>query len=369
MIQCIIAPEFVLGFATGQKADARRSVQEFKRVGYDQWTIRHAFYANMGGFILQPRDNEPPFPITAKQLLYLITRDYTPIPTLSEEEVWDKSKADNFAKAVTCLQGGWFIAQIIGRAAQHLEVTTLELITLTFVFCTLASFYQWLNKPLDVDSPTIINISVSTDEIRERHGGSATKEWKMTPLDFIDDHSPSWLTEVQPHLKFKLGPQERPITRLTNDRFPVIGAGPDAIALLVCTLVYCGLHFIGWNFSFPTKIEHTLWRACSCSVVGTAFVLWVCETIQDGHRLGRWEKWYAQMFPAKGEFVLRRWTTEKLEGRAPFIPLWEVIVMTPMTVIYTLARAFVVVEAFASLRSLPEGAYVTVQWTDYIPHY
>lgn len=35
---------------------------------------------------------------------------------------------------------------------------------------------------------------------------------------------------------------------------------------------------------------------------------------------------------------------------------------------YCAARAFLVVEAFISLRHVPEGVYQVVQWTSYIPH-
>ena len=34
-----------------------------------------------------------------------------------------------------------------------------------------------------------------------------------------------------------------------------------------------------------------------------------------------------------------------------------------------LARAFVVIEAFVSIRELPEGAYKTPTWTQVFPHF
>ncbi|KAL8713360.1 MAG: hypothetical protein Q9220_002559 [cf. Caloplaca sp. 1 TL-2023] len=365
-----MAPEFVLAFATGQKVDARRSVELFKDLDLPahapKWTIRHAFYANMGGFVLQPRDSTA-FPINSKQLHWLIKRGYVEYPTMTAEEVWDKSKADGFQKSLTCLQTGWFIIQIVGRAIQHLPITTLEITTLSFVLCTLVMFSQWANKPLDVESSTILTSSKSTADILKEAGSIAKEIYKQTPLDFIDNQSPSWLTEVQPHLRFRTGPQTRPLPRFTNDRFPVIGAGPDAVFLFLFTMAYCALHFVAWSFSFPTPLEKYLWRAASIAIGACAFIFWVCETYQDGHRLGRWERWYAQIVTSEKDGRIN--TMEKARRNRRFIPVWEVFIMTPVTLVYTVARTYIVIEVFLSQRSLPVGAFQSVQWSEFVPHF
>ncbi|KAL8687824.1 MAG: hypothetical protein Q9224_005042 [Gallowayella concinna] len=404
-----MAPEFVLAFATGQKVEAKKSVEQFKDLELPRentsrtadsefsrhssiqsvrekflalvtriddklhgdekahrWTIRHGFYANMGGFVLQPRESAA-FPINGKQLHWLIKRGYVEYPKMTAKEVWDKSKADGFQKSLTCLQTGWFIIQIVGRAIQKLPITTLEITTLSFVLCTLVMFAQWANKPLDVESPTVLTSSNSIAEILIEAGNVASQPYKQTPLDFIDNQTPSWLTEVQPHLRFRTGPRMRPLPRFTNDRFPVIGAGPDAVFLFLFTMAYCGLHFVAWDFDFPTSVERYLWRVASIAIAACAFIFWVCETYQDGHRLGRWERWYAKLF--HDERNGRIDTMEKSRRNRRFIPVWEVIVMTPVTVVYTLARTYIVVEVFLSQRSLPIGAFNTVQWSEFVPHF
>lgn len=370
MLQAIIAPEFVLVLAAGQKVEANRSVQDFKTLelpsGYEKWTVRHGFYANMGGFVLQPPDSAA-FPINSKQLHWLIKRRYVDYPTMTAKEVWDKSKADGFQKSLTCLQTGWFIIQILGRVIQHLPITTLEITTLSFVLCTLVMFFQWANKPLDVESPTILESNKSIAQILLDAGDAANQPYRQTPLDFIDNQSPSWLTEVQPHLRFRTGPKTRPLPRFTNDRFPVIGAGPDAVFLFFFTMAYCGLHFVAWNFEFPTPLERKLWRSASITIGACAFIFWVCETYQDGHRLGRWERWYAKLFHNDKNGRIN--TMEKERRNRRFIPVWEVIVMTPVTLVYTVARTYIVIEVFLSQRSLPIGAFDTVQWSEFVPHF
>jgi hypothetical protein len=41
------------------------------------------------------------------------------------------------------------------------------------------------------------------------------------------------------------------------------------------------------------------------------------------------------------------------------------VLMTPF---FLLARVYIVGEAFASIRSVPAGAYANIQWTQYLPH-
>ena len=374
MVQAIMAPEFVLVFATGQKVDARRSVQLFKEIGHPEWSLRHGFYANMGGFHLITGEGLR-FPVNAKHIHYLVKYGYIDFPTTTSKEVWDKSKADGFQKTLTCLQSIWFIIQFIGRVAQRLPITTLELSVLGFVICTLALYVQWANKPLDVESSTILHMQTTmADILRDPRGPNEYKEkarepYKQTPMDFVDDLSPSWLSEVQPYLPLRFGPAQRPIPRFTNDRFPVIGASPDAIILFFITMVYCGLHFGGWNFAFPTSIEKWLWRGSSVVIFAAALIFWICETIQDGRRVKRWKKWHAHLFPHRAQNLAVMADAEKAQKQEPFIPIWEVCIMTPVTFIYSLARTYIVIEVFLSQRSLPAGAFLSVQWSNFIPHY
>ena len=371
MVQALMAPEFVLIFATGQKVDARKSVQQFKEIGYDQWTIRHGFYANMGGFRLVTGDGLR-FPVNANHILYLVKHNYIEFPSMTSKDIWDKSKADGFQKVLTCLQSIWFIIQFLGRAAQQLPITTLELSVLGFVICTLAMYVQWANKPLDVESSTVIRMEATMETVlreAEQHGKNASQPYKSTPMDFVDNLKPSWISEVQPYLPLRFGPPQRPIPRFTNDRFPVIGASLDAIILFWITMIYVGLHFGGWNFSFPTSIEKWLWRASSIVIFASAKIFWICETIQDGRRTKRWQNWHKALFPQRAPNLAAVMDAEKVAKEEPFIPLWEVCIMTPVTFLYSAARTYIMVEIFLSQRALPAGAFLSVQWSNFIPHY
>ena len=71
-------------------------------------------------------------------------------PTITEEEIKDRSKADGLATGIAVLQTTWFIAQCISRTAQGLITTEVELITVAFAALHGILYFLWWNKPLDV---------------------------------------------------------------------------------------------------------------------------------------------------------------------------------------------------------------------------
>jgi hypothetical protein len=121
---CVLGPEFIFQLALGQWESARRSVKTFKQSGYSKWTLKHAFFADMGGFILHP-DDWVPFHINAKQLHYLVTAGYIPfsVVNLDLETIEDKNKGDVFARCIAITQILWFIVSYFTRWNQQLAVT------------------------------------------------------------------------------------------------------------------------------------------------------------------------------------------------------------------------------------------------------
>lgn len=74
--------------------------QAFHADGYSSWTMRHAFFADMGGFLLQTSDCRP-FPLDAKQLHYMVSHGYLKYPELAKAAIDDKDKADGVARYAT----------------------------------------------------------------------------------------------------------------------------------------------------------------------------------------------------------------------------------------------------------------------------
>lgn len=64
--------------------------------------MTHAFFADMGGFLLQSPDY-PDFPLDAEQLYYLVTKKYIEFPDVDTEDIEDKNKSDGLARYVSNL--------------------------------------------------------------------------------------------------------------------------------------------------------------------------------------------------------------------------------------------------------------------------
>lgn len=383
MIWAIVGPELVLSVAIGQYASARRSVARFRKlIGKgEKWTLRHGFFADMGGMLLQPRDSTP-FLVNSRQLAYLVEKKYLECPSITGDEIWDKSKADTLARILTLVQTVWFMIQLLGRAILRLPTSTLELSAGSIVLCTLGTFICWLHKPSDVRTGIVLTTSATTAQILCEAGDAASSPYIHTPLDFVAKQSFTFGYDVAHHFGRRFDHPERPLRRFPNDRFPDISP-LEKFALFCMTSAFAAFHLIGWDFTFPSRIELILWRVSS-SIITVAIVLyWVLETIAARQRFGRWDKYLIWLrlkkkkpaTDAEVTVVCRRQDTvdrldaferEQREAK-PILP-WEIGLIFPIILLYAAARAYMLVEMFASLRALPFGVYQTFDLADIFPH-
>lgn len=95
----MLGPEFVFILALGQYRSARACVETFAGLGYKNWTMKHAFFAGMGGLVLQSPEWSP-FPITADQLLYLVSKGYISYPEISKASIDDRDKSASLSRFV-----------------------------------------------------------------------------------------------------------------------------------------------------------------------------------------------------------------------------------------------------------------------------
>ena len=341
----ILSPELVMLFACGQWASARRSVDDMHISGFHGWTMIHAFYADSGGFMLQTPDAGA-FPITAKQLHYLVLNNYLPFPGIAKEEIWDKSKADLLAKGIASVQVVWLVAQVVARGIQHLPVTLLELSTVALITCTGATFFFWFWKPLNVDTPTNLELQFTIAEILVRAGDKAQAPFQDTPLDFIE---PKIYTSSQLPFGRYWGVQESTLPRLPNDRDSRLHSLPIILCLAIPTCAFSCLHLIGWNFDFPTRTEQLLWR-------------WTCVSM--GIVLG------GGCFAEAASIISDDYTTTGLTNLGGYKLRWpkNLLFFIP-GFLYMSSRAIVIIEVVISLRLLPAGCFEVVQWSQLVPHF
>jgi hypothetical protein len=361
----LIFPEVTSAVAIEQYESASQSVKDFallQHPSHPEWTMRHAFFADMGGFVLQSPDF-PPFPVDSQQMLYLVREGYISFPDVDKQTIQDKNKADGFARLIMILQTTWFVVQVVARAFQHLAVSTVELAVLGFVFCTYISTALWLKKPLDVGTPIVLKTEFRMADILLKAGDRAKDPYKMTPLDFAD--ATPGISAVTPFwfaLGYLLGigipPKSRPIDFFPNSRtIPPRGSGTFTMILeTVGATFFVGIHLIGWNFTFPTNLELLFWRVANLTLVG----IMVCYLLflHVGGLIAR----------CVGKFLFKKEARTTLD-LLKLCPAWFLVLVIGSVVgLYSVARLYIIIEALVGLRALPTGAYATVDWTSFLPH-
>jgi hypothetical protein len=162
-------------------------------------------------------------------------------------------------------------------------------------------------------------------------------------------------------------------------------------------VIYAACHLTAWNGHFPSFYERLLWRI-SCIVVaagGPAYtILYVLSHFSYLRNLSTPPSSPRESRPSTpsiqegdGEFVQATTTAQTSQRHPPIAPeqsetesmlkvfqkiynwvlIWAFI--WPCILLYVLSRAFIVVEAFISVRCLPAGAYETVDWAQFVPHF
>jgi hypothetical protein len=431
-----------------------------------------AFYIVMGGFAFDVHDLPDhkyialtPHGFMAFARAGLITPDI-----LKDDDITDRSKANQLGKLLVCVQALWMVVNCIARKASGRPTTLIELNVIVHVVVAVVVYGLWWYKPLAVANPTLLPLVDSTItgasgqaileiEIIKRRLGNVI-HWSeyysnIYPTYTADANQTTFKADIEPYIPdpslfevrgfpkrdtelskpvvnlkikspglillpgqvlllkkeewafqtggravflsgkaldhcallssyweqgestatAKMGTVLYDLENTTYDppNYSVQGsvfAGGisdasfdmemffdvlDNIPLMFMTgllsCFYAGAHASAWNSHFPTYIERWIWRgACVCIASVAPFLctlFFICKKV-DG-----------KIYRLNGRIN----TFLRKLNEAVFIFLAG---MT--TISYLLARLFIPVEAFISIRSLPVGAFETVEWVEYWPH-
>jgi hypothetical protein len=121
-------------------------------------------------------------------------------------------------------------------------------------------------------------------------------------------------------------------------------------------IFYNTCHLVSWDWHFPIKLEAILWHLCTIYTAGNIVALGIMagmfalyDVIHD------WKKIPRPLLHGVDNFIrhiIRLVSVFLLIGT----PLW------------LLARLFMILEAYISLRNLKKGSFSTVQWSQAMPH-
>ncbi|KAI0515448.1 hypothetical protein F5B22DRAFT_656120 [Xylaria bambusicola] len=389
----------------------------------NQLTYRYAFFLNMGGLHLTSPDFPSGFPITGHQLHYLVKHDHVDFPNLKAMAIDERNTTDTLSRLVTVWQVLWFSVAEIQRVRDGLPTTTLELTALSFVVVMIATSVCWFRKPsitIPQTIPTkggklVYNIRANAKE--QTHPDLKLEIWYRTPLDFIrddrwgiDTHW-SYYTRISHiiHVRMVSRPvKTRPWNRLPSDQW----LPPDQVLIpfgSLILLLFSSSFLIAWNFYFPTKTEQWLWRGFAIyhsvfvvyggvyylieairwnkrkpkdSAEGTSGVSTIPhgDTAQDLIRPStsernvspaqqqptcnqtnpiagsHWQRWY--WITQQRIVSLRNISADKDPDMV--MPLRVIVPVTVTCVLYIIARGFLYIEDFISLRLQPANTYESV---------
>ena len=194
MFWAVFGPEMIITWALRQWSGARQlekfykggqmypiypQILNYKILTLDRgWTKTHGHFIQMGGFMLFKGEN-PTGVLSPERFLLLLIEGKIEFPTVTVEEIEDRSKADGLSKTIALGQTLWFVAQCLARRAQHFDLTLIELLTLSLAVLNGVMYFLWWNKPLDVRCPVRVylldksytpNMSDKTESDVDRFG-------------------------------------------------------------------------------------------------------------------------------------------------------------------------------------------------------
>jgi hypothetical protein len=140
------------------------------------------------------------------------------------------------------------------------------------------------------------------------------------------------------------------------------------LAIAISTALYGGLHAAAWHSFFPTEVEKWGWRVSSTVIAASgllfAYGMASYHLYLSFHPYRYWPSvWWAAR---NLKWVMKLLS---LDG-SDFTPMTRFggIVYISLGACCVIARLYLVVESFISLRKVPVEVYQTPDWTQWIPH-
>ena len=215
MIFTIYWPDFVMANAYGQYLAAKDSVKNFREAQFHDWTDKHAFFADMGGFEIQIADAKF-LRVNSKHLLHLIQKGYVGYPHVAEDEIKDKSKKDTLAKAIMTMQMGYVVVQTVIRPMGGLHASALEHFAMEIIVCSIAIGLWWLRKPSDIEVPIVLKLKSSEKGKTDISNPDIAWDLLQRELDKVDNLRPSWSSHLECFIGLPFSSRQKPATRFSK---------------------------------------------------------------------------------------------------------------------------------------------------------
>ncbi|KAF9035596.1 hypothetical protein BJ165DRAFT_1615453 [Panaeolus papilionaceus] len=386
MLSMLLMPELVIATALGEYMYAKYYTHRIAvKRGKGEWTQTHSFFLIMGGFSYYAEEGATSTArLEPHKIEGLYDQGLIEWPKVALKEIQDHSKADFLSKFIVVIQTTWFSLQFIVRLASGLTATELEVSTFAFAVLNVVVYGLWWNKPFDVRSPIVIPGKYSprpeciaeslpsgqAESVTPAHSqttinpDSITSEPTMTPEAQHNDRTPfladaTESTQKKPQARqnlstlsgfwtMSLGRLDNSIKVLENDN-EVRSLGTwwakgvledsDVIFLALLGLVgpaFGAVHFIAWNFHFPTATQMWLWRSSSIALTVSPILMLGSVIMAD------------------------------IIGNETVVC---VVMFLLLTILYTISRIILIILPLIAFRDPAPGVFVNINWTSLLPHF
>lgn len=237
------------------------------------------------------------------------------LPSITSEEIDDKSKSDFVVKSLAVGQISWLVIEVITRTVLHKPSSQLEIMTIAIAACSIITYLMQLFRPRDVSTPTTIHAQ----------RGPTLAELKKIAL-------------VGPAYAWR----GRPYYAMPNNAANKNLAAPGTI---IGGVVVGAIHVAAWNFEFPTEIERDLWRAAS--LVTAVFPIAV------------------PLLGALVDFFL--FPSPSAKPYEPLDSVWSRTGLAVSVIVYVVSRLFLIVESLRCLYFLSPAVYTSTLASE-VPH-
>ncbi|CAG8971201.1 hypothetical protein HYALB_00010574 [Hymenoscyphus albidus] len=204
-----------------------------------------------------------------------------------------------------------------------------------------------------------------TAELAQVPSGTQVKRWKLADIAVqeyptIRERFESTLCEPSKQLRNDttwLRPTTEELLTASASNWPEeeLLRGTEGLVMgmiLWCaSMAYGAVHIAAWNDHFPTSAKKYLWQI-SAIYIAASGLLWLLINLA-AHTFRYIDEYWDTVLALRAH-----WTNYLVLG----------FLCSICGIAYAVARIFLVVEAFISIRKLPVAAYETPDWTQNIPH-
>jgi hypothetical protein len=242
------------------------------------------------------------------------------LPQYDEQTILNLSKSSAGVKVYALAQVGVFLYRIIKRYAKQLPISQLEMAVFAFCLCCCCAYCFYWSKPQSVMEPIDI----------PKGAGDPPRpvlEVDINLLRCFGSTNFMKTTFVPPFSTVKREPTS-PIGNEAMDGVFFLNGGVQThyaeFAAVFTGVIFGALYFMAWSFPFPSKVESLMWKISTSLTAGGPLLYAIANNIMTGHDKGG---------------------------------IRQTIILYSVVIFYLVARLFLIVEMFRTLRFLPTSAF------------